>query len=117
MRDEIEGVIQTLVRWKTLEALRIYARMKPGDYADYVDLATNTDAGLATGEEPPEIGPEMIIEEHDATMAAMAQAERDAAAEERGARRHARTGEASSAAEAGPPAGPTLGTHRGRQDG
>ena len=115
MRDEIEGVIQTLVRWKTLEALRIYARMKPGDYADYVDLATNTDAGLATGEEPPEIGPEMVIEEHDATMAAMAQAERDAAAEERGARRHARNGEASSTAEARPPAKPTPDPHRGRQ--
>ena len=46
-RDELEGVIQTLVRGKTVEALRIYARMKPDHYADFVDLATNKAAGAA----------------------------------------------------------------------
>ena len=39
--DAIEGVIQSLVRWKTPEAMRIYARMEPQRYADYVDMATD----------------------------------------------------------------------------
>ena len=76
MRDEVEGVIQTLVRWKTVEALRIYARMKPNDYADFVDLATKTDASLAHDQEPPETGPQAIIAEHEAAIAALAQAEK-----------------------------------------
>ena len=31
--DEIDGVIQSLCRWKTLEAMRIYTRMAPAQVA------------------------------------------------------------------------------------
>jgi len=41
-RDEVEGVIQSLVRRKTVEAMRIYARMQPTQYADYVDMWPRT---------------------------------------------------------------------------
>ena len=72
-RDEIEGVIQSLVRWKTLEAMRIYARMEPGTYADYVDMGTrehdNTPDGIP--EDMPEVDPEHVAAEHADTIAAL----------------------------------------------
>ena len=76
MRDEIEGVIQTVVRWKTVEALRIYARTKPGQYADYVDMCTRNDASLANANEMPEIDPYDVLEEHESTLEAIAELER-----------------------------------------
>ena len=82
VRDEVEGVIQTLVRWKTVEALRIYARMRPSDYADYVDMATQGDANLGDAAEVPEIEPEDVIAEHEATIQALDEIEQqDKAAE------------------------------------
>jgi hypothetical protein len=72
LRDEIEGVIQTVVRWKTVEALRIYARMKPKQYADYVDMATRNDASLGDGDLVPEIEPYDVCIEHEATLTALA---------------------------------------------
>ena len=38
-----EALIQLMVRWKTPESVRVYARMLPTDYADHVDSITNTD--------------------------------------------------------------------------
>ena len=46
-QGDVEGVIQSLVRWKTPEAMRIYARMEPELYANYIDMAT--DAGVVSG--------------------------------------------------------------------
>ena len=40
-RDDVEGVIQSLVRWKTPEAMRLYTRTRPNHYADYVDMVTD----------------------------------------------------------------------------
>ena len=72
-RDEIEGVIQSLVRWKTVEAMRIYARMQPAQYADYVDMAT--DSRITSGGEIPtdlpEVDPEGILAETQATIDAI----------------------------------------------
>ena len=72
-RDEIEGVIQSLVRWKTVEAMRIYARMQPTQYADYVDMATNsrpsTDGDIPA--DLPEVDPEGILVETQATIDAI----------------------------------------------
>jgi hypothetical protein len=72
-RDEVEGVIQSLVRWKTVEAMRIYARMQPTQYADYVDMATDprvTTEG-AIPSELPEVDPEGILAETQATINAI----------------------------------------------
>ena len=72
-RDEIEGVIQSLVRWKTLEAMRIYARMEPETYASYVDMAT--DLGQDSSGEMPadlcEVDPRGVVAEHEATITAI----------------------------------------------
>lgn len=38
-----EALIQLMVRWKTPESVRVYARMLPTDYADHVDSITTTD--------------------------------------------------------------------------
>jgi hypothetical protein len=70
-RDEIEDVIQAVVRWKTPEAMRIYARMEAETYADYVDLATKTDAGASIPDDLPEVDPERLMREHEATFDAM----------------------------------------------
>ena len=77
-RDEIEGVIQAVVRWKTPEAMRIYARMEAETYADYVDLATQTDAGASIPDDLPEVDPERLMREHEATFDAMEADERAA---------------------------------------
>ena len=72
-RDEVEGVIQSLVRWKTVEAMRIYARMQPTQYADYVDMATDprSTTGGAIPEDLPEVDPEGILAETQATIDAI----------------------------------------------
>ena len=38
-----EALIQMLVRWKTPESVRRYAKTLPNDYADHVDAVTITD--------------------------------------------------------------------------
>ena len=71
--DAIEGVIQSLVRWKTPEAMRIYARMEAQRYADYVDMATDMRVesdGTAT-EDLPEVDPTAVLAENEATLAAI----------------------------------------------
>jgi hypothetical protein len=72
-RDEIEGVIQSLVRWKTPEAMRIYARMQASQYADYVDMAVNASLTPAVGIpiDMPEVDPEGVLRESEATLAAI----------------------------------------------
>jgi hypothetical protein len=72
-RDEIEGVIQSLVRWKTVEAMRIYARMQSAQYADYVDMATDvrTNTGGDIPTDLPEVDPEGILAETQATIEAI----------------------------------------------
>jgi hypothetical protein len=72
-RDEIEGVTQSIVRWKTPEAMRLYARMQPTQYADYVDMAANLHPtpGEATLDDIPEVDPSGVLAEAEATMAAL----------------------------------------------
>jgi hypothetical protein len=70
-RDEVEGVTQALVRWKTVEAMRIYARMAPDQYADYVDMATDvtTDTDGRIPEGLPEVDPQQVLAEDEAAVA------------------------------------------------
>ena len=84
-RDEIEGVIQTLVRWKTAEAMRIYARMDATQYADYVDMATDVRqaAGCDVPADMPEIDPAGVVAENEVALAAL---DEDAAAAQKAAR-------------------------------
>ena len=69
-RDEIEGVIQALVRWKTPDAMRLYARMAPEQYATYVDIAARADAtSPATAPAGmPEIDPQQVVAEHEQAL-------------------------------------------------
>ena len=71
--DAIEGVIQSLVRWKTPEAMRIYARMEAARYADYVDMATDAsvESDGTTPEDLPEVDPTGVLAENEATLAAI----------------------------------------------
>jgi len=100
--DAIEGVIQSLVRWKTPEAMRIYARMEAQRYADYVDMATDmrVESDGTAPEDLPEVDPTAVLAENEATLAAI-----DAEA--------ARTAKASRAARDNPAAGG--GTRRGKR--
>ena len=81
--DAIEGVIQTLVRWKTPEAMRIYARMEAYHYADYVDMATDMriESDGTAPEDLPEVDPTAVLAENEATLEAIeAEAQRTARA-------------------------------------
>jgi hypothetical protein len=72
-RDDIEGVTQSLVRWKTVEAMRIYARMEPERYADYVDMATDlaSESSETIPEGLPEVDPANVLAEDEAAIAAI----------------------------------------------
>ena len=39
-----EAITELLVRWKSVESVRCYAKMLPAEYADLVDEVTRTDA-------------------------------------------------------------------------
>ena len=56
---------------KTPEAMRIYARMQAKQYADYVDLATKSDAEAVIPRDLPEIDPEQLVAEQEAAIEAM----------------------------------------------
>ena len=74
-RDEVEGVIQALVRWKTVEAMRLYARMQPRHYADYVDMATTPDGSeevsVCAPHDLPECDPSGVERELAQAMGAL----------------------------------------------
>ena len=80
-RDEVKGVIQAVVRWKTVEAMRIYARIDPAHYAQYVDMAASLEG--ESGEEIPDlmpaVDPEAMVEEGAAANAAIDEETRAAA--------------------------------------
>ena len=44
--ENYEGVAQMLVRWKSIDSLRVYLKVGDTAYADYVDIATRTDLSL-----------------------------------------------------------------------
>lgn len=95
-RDEVEGVVQSLVRWKTPEAMRIYARMEPEQYADYVDMGTDVshECGGETPQDLPETDPSGVLADTEATVAAI---EADAAQKTKAAKA-AREGASAAAA-------------------
>jgi len=59
-----DGHIQCVIRWKTLEAMRLYAKMQDTHYADLVDEITTTNVNVthAPGELPI-TGPDDVLEE------------------------------------------------------
>ena len=69
--DIVDSVIQTLVRWKSVESLRHYDRMAPVYYANYVDIATKTDAGPTSHVDSPTIGPASTVDELEDTILLM----------------------------------------------
>ena len=56
--ENFEGVAQMLVRWKSVESLRIYLKVRDTAYADYVDIVTKTDGSQTRAEDLPPLGPE-----------------------------------------------------------
>ena len=44
------GTIQALLRWKTEESIKIYARIEPGDYHQYLELAKEAGRSLSSVE-------------------------------------------------------------------
>ena len=51
--------------------MRIYARIEPEQYADYVDLGTKMDAPVEIPGDMPEVDPELVLLEAEATVAAI----------------------------------------------
>ena len=113
-RDEIEGVIQALVRWKTPEAMRIYAKMDPQVYANYVDLATSgRDVSAPYTGAPPEVDPEHVFPEISGAAEAMTTEARAAAqttSKKRAAERAPEETDGGRSRKARRPAPPTGGT-------
>jgi len=63
---QADGVIQCVLRWKTLEAMRLYAKMDRQQYADAVDLITSTNIVVTKAASNPPTGPEDLQSElHD----------------------------------------------------
>jgi len=63
--------LQTLARWKTEEAMKRYTHMRPEDYADFVDIASRTDAGVALPVGLPAIDPGNFVAEISGAIAEM----------------------------------------------
>jgi len=96
-----DAVIQTLARWKTEDAMKRYTHMRPEDYADFVDIASRTDAGVALPVGLPAIDPGNFVAEISGAITEMeAPPPREGAAP----RRRLATASSSSAADA--PASP-----------
>ena len=78
--ENYEGIAQMLVRWKSLDSLRIYLKVKATDYADYADIVTRTDGtAISQGDLPP-LGPESAIADLDAAVAALSKKQKGQAA-------------------------------------
>ena len=56
-KDVSNGLIQAIVHWKTEESVLRYTHMAPKEYAAYVRLATDTDAGVVPHKDAPEADP------------------------------------------------------------
>ena len=52
-----DSVIQALAHWKTVASVHRYIRMRPEDYARFVDIASSTDAGMQVRTDLPDIDP------------------------------------------------------------
>lgn len=65
-----DGAIQAVIRWKTLEAMRLYAKMDATQYADLVDEITTTQIDVTKVAALPALGP-------DDTLLAMQEALED----------------------------------------
>ena len=64
-----DGTIQTMLRWKTPEAMRIYAHMRPSQYASNVEAATRVDAAGVDVTDLPEHEPIGTLNRIDAAIA------------------------------------------------
>ena len=75
-----DGAVQCICRWKTLEAMRLYAKMDPTEYADLVDEITATRIDVTKARSLPATDPHDIVAVMDESMAWLAQDEATAAA-------------------------------------
>jgi len=68
-RKRPDGAIQCVLRWKTLEAMRLYAKMNRTHYADLVDEITTTEIEVTRAASNPALEPSDTIEALDEVMA------------------------------------------------
>lgn len=52
-----DGTVQAMLRWRSSDSMRIYARLRPAEYASIIEAATRTNANLPAGTELPEHSP------------------------------------------------------------
>ena len=67
--DGDEPTAQALVRWKTVESLRTYAKMLPSRYADVANRAIRVDAAKESNIVMPEIDATPALQRLDAAIA------------------------------------------------
>ena len=60
-RRHPDGLIQALVCWKTLDAMRLYAKTNRHQYADAVEEVTQTDINVTQVRSICDIGPEDVV--------------------------------------------------------
>ena len=77
---QADGVIQALVRWKSLEAMRLYAKMNCHTYADAVDLITSTSIDVTRADSLPAIDVPDAVHSLEDAVATLHLDEEDAAA-------------------------------------
>ena len=70
-RRHPDGLIQALVCWKTLDAMRLYAKTNRHQYADAVEEVTTTSIDVTRVNHIPAHGPEYVIDELDAALEAL----------------------------------------------
>ena len=92
-RNNPDGAIQCLCRWKTSEAMRIYARMDRKTYADLVEQATTTEIEVNRATALPSLGHDDIVSGMEAATLSLGTEEDPAA----GSRQAAAPAAASSA--------------------
>jgi hypothetical protein len=70
-RRRPDGLIQAIVCWKTLDAMRLYAKTNRHQYADAVEEATQTQIDVTRVGSLPALGPEDVADQLDATLGAL----------------------------------------------
>ena len=55
--ENFEGIAQMLVRWRSIESVRLYLKVRDTTYADYVDIVTSTDGTSVSSDTMPPLGP------------------------------------------------------------
>ena len=70
--ENFEGIAQMMVRWRSIESLRLYLKVRDTTYADYVDIVTRTDGTNISADTLPPLGPSEGAADIDRAIVAIA---------------------------------------------